>query len=407
MLARRLLARLGAARRAGAAAGAAGAAGAGVSAALHTSGAASAKVLCVLYPDPLAGYPPSYARDSIPVVAKYPDGTPAPAVHVGGGTLLGCVSGGLGLRDFLKTQGHELIVTSDKCVRVRCVRVCARARARFRWRSARCAVLRRARCKFLHFHSFRNASAISDARTRAPRRPLAPRAAARDGPDSVVERELPDTDILITTPFWPAYLDERRLAKAEKLKLHVTAGVGSDHVDLAAAARRGVTVAEATYSNSVSVAEHAVMTILALVRNFVPAHLTAITGGWNIADLAARSYDLEHMAVGTIGAGRIGLAVLRRLAPFDVALHYCDRRRLPGSVERALGLTYHATPEEMLPHCDVVTINAPLHTETEALFDAKLIARMKRGTYLVNTARAKARALRCVLLRVLCMQRRG
>jgi formate dehydrogenase len=204
-----------------------------------------------------------------------------------------------------------------------------------------------------------------------------------------VERELPTTDILITTPFWPAYLDERRLAMAEKLKLHVTAGVGSDHVDLAAAARRGVTVAEATYSNSVSVAEHAVMTILTLVRNFVPAHLSAITGGWHIADLVARSYDLEHMSVGTIGAGRIGLAVLRRLAPFDVKLHYCDRRRLPGSVERALGLTYHATPEEMLPHCDVVTINAPLHTETEALFDAKLISRMKRGTYLVNTARAK------------------
>ena len=165
--------------------------------------------------------------------------------------------------------------------------------------------------------------------------------------------------------------------------------MGSDHVDLAAAARRGVTVAEATFSNSISVAEHAVMTVLVLVRNFVPAHLTALTGGWNVADLAARSYDLEGFAVGTLGAGRIGLAVLRRLAPFDVQLHYCDRRRLPGSVERALNLTYHASPEEMVPLCDVVTINAPLHGETEALFDAKMLARMKRGAYLVNTARAR------------------
>lgn len=205
----------------------------------------------------------------------------------------------------------------------------------------------------------------------------------------MLEKELPDTDILISTPFWPAYLDERRIQKAERLKMHITAGVGSDHVDLAAAARRGITVAEATHSNSVSVAEHAVMTILVLVRNFIPAHLTAITGGWNIADLAARSYDLERMAVGTVGAGRIGLAVLRRLAPFDVELHYTDRRRLPGSVEHALGLKYHPSAEDMLPHCDVVTINAPLHAETEAMFDGAMLARMKRGAYLVNTARAK------------------
>jgi hypothetical protein len=124
MLARRLLARLGAARRPGAAAAATGVAAAapGAVAALHTSRAASAKVLCVLYPDPMAGYPPSYARDSIPAVATYPDGTPAPAMPPGSGapgTLLGCVSGALGLRDFLKTQGHELIVTSDKCARAR------------------------------------------------------------------------------------------------------------------------------------------------------------------------------------------------------------------------------------------------------------------------------------------------
>jgi formate dehydrogenase len=211
----------------------------------------------------------------------------------------------------------------------------------------------------------------------------------RDGPGCALERELADADVLITTPFWPAYLDKRRLELASKLKLHVTAGVGSDHVDLAAAAARGVTVAEATHSNSVSVAEHAVMTILVLVRNFVPAHLTAITGGWNIADLAARSYDLERMSVGTLGAGRIGLAVLRRLAPFDVDLHYCDRRRLPGGVEQALGLRYHATPEDMVAHCDVVTVNAPLHAQTEHLFDTKLLRRMKRGAYLVNTARAK------------------
>jgi formate dehydrogenase len=114
-----------------------------------------------------------------------------------------------------------------------------------------------------------------------------------------------------------------------------------------------------------------------------------LDGGWNIADCVARSYDLEGMQVGTVGAGRIGSAVLRRLAPFDVGLHYTDQHRLPAEVERELGLTYHETTESLVRVCDVVTINAPLHPGTEGLFDDELIGKMKRGAYLVNTARGK------------------
>jgi formate dehydrogenase len=112
-------------------------------------------------------------------------------------------------------------------------------------------------------------------------------------------------------------------------------------------------------------------------------------GGWNIADCVERSYDLEGMTVGTVAAGRIGLAVLRRLKPFDVKLHYTDRHRLDPSVEDELGLVFHETAESLVQACDVVTINAPLHPETEGLFDDRLIAKMKRGAYLVNTARGK------------------
>ena len=71
------------------------------------------------------------------------------------------------------------------------------------------------------------------------------------------------------------------------------------------------------------------MLILSLVRNYIPSYQTVVSGGWNIADSAARSYDLEGMQVGTVAAGRIGTAVLRRLKPFDVQLHYTDRHRLP------------------------------------------------------------------------------
>jgi formate dehydrogenase len=286
-----------------------------------------ATVLCVLYDDPIDGYPPSYARDDVPKIERYDGGqtTPTPsALGFTPGELVGCVSGELGLRDFLESLGHELVVTSDK-----------------------------------------------------------------DGPDSVFERELPRADIVISQPFWPAYLTAERIAKAPNLKLALTAGIGSDHVNLQAAIDRGITVAEVTYSNSISVSEHVVMMILSLVRNYIPSHQWVLDGGWNVADCVSRSYDLEGMQVGTVAAGRIGAAVLRRLKPFDVGLHYTDRHRLPEEVERELGATFHPDAASMVEVCDVVTINAPLYPETENLFDDAMFARMKRGTYLINTARGK------------------
>ena len=130
---------------------------------------------------------------------------------------------------------------------------------------------------------------------------------------------------------------------------------------------RGITVTEVTYSNSISVSEHVVMVILTLVRNYLPAHQWVLDGGWNIADCVSRSYDLEGMQVGTVAAGRIGSAVLRRLKPFEVGLHYTDRHRLQAAVEQELDVTYHPSAEALVRICDVVTINAPLHPEAEHL----------------------------------------
>jgi formate dehydrogenase len=205
----------------------------------------------------------------------------------------------------------------------------------------------------------------------------------------VLDRELPDAEVLISQPFWPAYMTAERFAKAPKLKLIVTAGIGSDHTDLQAAMNHKVTVAEVTFCNSISVSEHVVMMILSLVRNYIPSYQWVVKGGWNIADCVERSYDVEGMHVGTVAAGRIGLAVLRRLKPFDMHLHYCDRHRLPKAVEKELNVTWHPAVEDMVKVCDVVTINCPLHPETEHLFDAAMISKMKRGTYIVNTARGK------------------
>jgi len=287
-----------------------------------------AKVVCVLYPDPVAGYPPDYARDTIPTISRYPNGQTAPTpdgpLGFKPGELVGCVSGELGLRPYLERNGHELLVTSDK-----------------------------------------------------------------DGESSAFERHLPDADVVISQPFWPVYLTAERIARAKKLALVVTAGIGSDHVDLKAAAGHGITVAEVTYSNSISVAEHVVMMVLSLVRNYLPSHRYAVEGGWNIADCVARSYDVEGMHFGTVGAGRIGLAVLRRLAPFDLHLHYYDPHRLIPELETELKVTYHDSPESLVSVCDVVNLQMPLYPSTEHVFNDDMFARMKRGSYLVNTARAK------------------
>jgi len=144
-----------------------------------------------------------------------------------------------------------------------------------------------------------------------------------------------------------------------------------------------------TFCNSISVAEHVVMQILALVRNYIPSYQTIVNKGWNISDCVQRSYDVEGMHVGTVAAGRIGLAVLRRMAPFDVNLHYTDRHRLPAEVEEELNLTFHESAEAMYPHLDVLTTNCPLHPETEHMLNDDTLKLLKRGAYVVNTARGK------------------
>ena len=88
----------------------------------------------------------------------------------------------------------------------------------------------------------------------------------KDGPDSAFERELPDAEVVISRLSWPAYLTAERIAKAPNLKLAITAGIGSDHVDLQAAIEHQITVAEVTYCNSISVSEHVVMMILPRLR---------------------------------------------------------------------------------------------------------------------------------------------
>ena len=285
------------------------------------------KILCVLYDDPKKGMPKSYPLSNLPKLDKYPDGMTLPSpkgIDFNPGELLGCVSGELGLRKFLESNGHTLVVTSDK-----------------------------------------------------------------DAKGCKADKELVDADIVISQPFWPYYLTKEKIKTAKNLKMAITAGIGSDHVDLQAAMDNKIDVVEVTYCNSRSVAEHIVMMILSLVRDYHNQHAIVKDGGWNIADAVQRSYDVEGMHVGTVAAGRIGIDMLRKMKPFDVHLHYFDIHRLPDEVEAELNLTYHESVESLVAVCDVVNISCPLHPKTEHLFNDEMISKMKRGAYFVNTARGK------------------
>ena len=285
------------------------------------------KILCVLYDDPINGMPKNYPLEDLPKIDKYPDGMTLPSPNgrdFKPGELLGCVSGELGLRKFLESNGHQLVVTSDK-----------------------------------------------------------------DGDGCTADKELVDADVVISQPFFPYYLTRKKMESAPNLKMAITAGIGSDHVDLQAAMDHKIDVVEVTYCNSRSVAEHIVMMIVSMVRDYHSQYAIVNNGGWNIADAVQRSYDVEGMHIGTVAAGRIGLDALRKMKPFDVHLHYFDRHRLPEKVEKELNLTFHDSVESMVKVCDVVTINCPLHPETEHLFDETMINKMKKGAYIVNTARGK------------------
>ena len=285
------------------------------------------KILCILYDDPKGGMPSKYALDDLPKLDKYPDGMTLPSPKA---------------IDF--TPGELLgCVSGELGLR-----------------------------KFLE-DAGHTLVVTSD----------------KDGDGCQADKELVDADVVISQPFFPYYLTREKMETAPNLKMAITAGIGSDHVDLQAAMDRKVDVVEVTFCNSRSVAEHIVMQILSLVRDYHNQHRIINEGGWNIADAVQRSYDLEGMHVGTVAAGRIGLDALRKLKHFDVHMHYFDRHKLPDEVEKELNLTFHESVESMVKVCDVVTINCPLHPETEHMFNDELIGKMKRGAYIVNTARGK------------------
>src|SRR5262249_9259161 len=174
---------------------------------------------------------------------------------------------------------------------------------------------------------------------------------------------------------------------APKLKLIQLTSAGYDRVDLEAARKAKVPVANNGGANSGAVAEHAVMLMLAVLKKLVYHHLNVVSGTWRAADFASvRTYEVEGKRLGIIGLGNIGKKVARRVQGFDMDVRYYDILRRAGDQEEELGVRF-ALSNELLRTHDVVTCHVPLNDVTRKMISTAQLAMMKKTAILINTCR--------------------
>lgn len=164
---------------------------------------------------------------------------------------------------------------------------------------------------------------------------------------------------------------------------------GYDGIDLEQLHRLRIPLSDNGGANAVAVAEHTIMLMLAVNRQLIDLDRLMRDGGWKNAQLGQEtSHELEGRTVGIIGAGRIGRAVARRLAGWDVDLIYYDPVRVPPDEERALKLKYQEL-DELLAQADVVTLHAPGNASTHHIIDERALGLMKPEAVLINCARGE------------------
>lgn len=174
---------------------------------------------------------------------------------------------------------------------------------------------------------------------------------------------------------------------APGLKLVQLISAGYDQVDLEAARRARVPVANNGGANAVAVAEHTMLLILAVYKKLVWQHGNVVRGLWRPGNLTdTRLYELEGKTLGIVGLGNIGKKVARRAPAFDMRVQYYDIVRLTGDQEDALGVRF-ALLDELLRTSDVVSLHVPLNRTTRGMMGERELGLMKPGAILINTCR--------------------
>lgn len=203
------------------------------------------------------------------------------------------------------------------------------------------------------------------------------------GRDEIIKKA-PDADYLLVGG--RSKIDTSVLSAMPNLKMVQRSGVGLDSLDLKALKDRNIPLYVNKGVNARSVAEHTVMLLLSGLRQVVVADQETRAGRWVKHDLGISGHDLFGKTVGLIGFGNIACHVAQMLTPFGVRILYTKRNRLGVDEEQSLGVEY-ALLEDVLAQSDVISLHCPLTTETQHLIDDRALSLVKRGVYLVNTAR--------------------
>ena len=190
-------------------------------------------------------------------------------------------------------------------------------------------------------------------------------------------------DAEIISPFIYTKLTAERLAKLPKLKLITTRSTGFDHIDVAECTKRGITVSNVPFYGENTVAEHTFALILALSRKVHEAFVRVRAGNFSLDGL--RGFDLKDKTIGVVGAGHIGLHVIRIARGFGMNVLAFDVHR-DNFLAEVLGFTY-ADMHTLLESSDIITLHAPYNKLTHHLINRDNIREIKRGAILINTAR--------------------
>ena len=209
---------------------------------------------------------------------------------------------------------------------------------------------------------------------------------AQDDPDFA--QAIQDADYFMGFP--REHMGQSFYDTAPNLKLVQLISAGYDRLDVEAARQARVPVANNGGSNSVAVAEHTMMLILAVYKQVVRDHNNVVNGKWRVGDFAElRIYELAGKTLGLVGLGTIGKKVARRAQAFDMRVQYYDTIRLNEDQEDALGVRFVLLPE-LLRTSDVVSLHVPLNEQTRNLMSAREFATMKNDAIFINTCRGPA-----------------
>ena len=221
---------------------------------------------------------------------------------------------------------------------------------------------------------------LFDAELRAQDTPL--------DPDKLVAA-MQNTDVLVPTV--TDKLTKDILSKAgDRLKLIASFGTGVDHIDLAAAKARGITVTNTPGVLSEDTADVAMALILSVPRRLVEGDSRARSGNWTgWSPTGMLGHRINGKRLGIIGMGQIGQAIARRARGFGMSVHYHNRKAVHPAMEAELEATYWDNLDEMLRRMDIVSVNCPYTEATKGLVSAERLALMPEHAYLVNTARGE------------------